>query len=56
MSGGDVRVFGPWAGVATSFPEPGLHAVQTGIDYRRGVEREELTERQPTSEVKCKTQ
>jgi hypothetical protein len=47
---------GPWAGAATSFSEPGPHAVQMGIDYRRGVEREELTERQPTSEVKCRTQ
>jgi hypothetical protein len=47
---------GPWAGAATSFSEPGLQAVQMEIDYRRGVEREELAERQPTSEVKCRTQ
>jgi hypothetical protein len=42
---------GPSAGAAASSSEPGLRAVQMEIDYRRGLEREELAERQPTSEV-----
>jgi hypothetical protein len=40
MSGGDVR-----RGRTTSFSE----AVETEIVYRRGVGRDELAERQPTS-------
>jgi hypothetical protein len=47
MSGGDVR-----RGRTTSFTE----AVEMEIVYRRGVGREELAERQPTSKVRCRTQ